>query len=97
MKFRVVAERPAGGYYNGELVKNPFLIRDVFSPALTARKERRTWQDLEAKSEKELRRLFSEYTQTIPDGRGFVIVSVEALSEERSDEAPPGAHEEPER
>lgn len=78
MRFRVVAERPVGLFYGDRPVSNPFAIRDVFSPRLRARVERRTWPEIEAADEAELRRLFTEYTR-LPGKRGFAIVSVEPL------------------
>jgi hypothetical protein len=80
-RFRVVAEKPHGLFYNGRSVRNPFLIRDVFSPALTAKVEveRRTWDSINAKNEKELRQLFDEAVKTVPGMQGFVIVKVERL------------------
>jgi hypothetical protein len=78
MKFCVVAERSAGLLNgNGERIRNPFKIRDVFDPILRARTERRTWESVEAKDEAEVRRLFAEAVkENINDMRGFVLVSV---------------------
>lgn len=79
MRFKVVAER-SHGLFNGEhRITNPFLIRDIFNPNLRARIERRTWDSVEARSEKEVRRLFAEALKTLPGMQGFVIATIERL------------------
>lgn len=76
----MVAER-SHGIFRGEGGRplNPFLIRNIFEPGLRVHTERRTWATIEATSEKALLELFAEYVATVPDARGFQIVTVEVL------------------
>jgi len=75
-KYRVVAEKSHGLFYGDKLVRNPFKIRNIFDPNLRSPIERRTWESIEARNEKELRRLFDEAVKTVPGMAGFVITKI---------------------
>lgn len=76
MKFKVIAEKSHGiRGANGRPV-NPFLIRNIFDPDLRCTVERRTWDEIEAQSEKELRRLFDEAGSATA---GFRLVHIERI------------------
>lgn len=77
--FKVVAERSAGLFYDGRPVRNPFLIRNIFDPNLRSKTERRTWEKIEAKDEAEVRRLFAQAIETLPDMKGFALVRIERV------------------
>ncbi len=76
--FRAVAEKSHGirsSRGEGRLI-NPFHIRDIFDPNLKVQVERRTWDSIEATSERAARRLFDEACASSADMRGFKLVSL---------------------
>ena len=82
MKYRVVAEKSLGIFANGEPVRNPFRIRNIFDSAYRAKTERRTWESIEAEDEAAVRYLFKKAVDGDVAGmRGFVIVSIEAIAD----------------
>jgi hypothetical protein len=74
--FRVVAEKSHGIVGSGGRHVNPFHIRNIFDPNLTVRVERRTWDAIQATSERAARRLFDEACKSSADMRGFKLVSL---------------------
>lgn len=74
--FRAVAEKSHGiKGANGRLV-NPFHVRNIFDPNLKLTLERRTWDSIQATSERAARQLFDEACKTSTDMRGFKLVSL---------------------
>jgi hypothetical protein len=75
--FRAVAEKSHGIVHSrtGRHV-NPFHIRNVFDPNLKLNIERRTWDSIEATSERAARKLFAEACESSADMRGFRLVSL---------------------
>ena len=95
MKFRVVAEKSHGLFYGEHHIENPLSIRNILNPELSSHVERRTWNAIEARDEKDLRRLFDEAVRRLPGMAGFVIVKIERVANQAPAE-PATPHEESE-
>lgn len=79
-RFKVVAEKSHGIRNAQGHQINPFRIRDIFDPNLKMDVERRTWDALEAPSERAVRRFFAKACAENYDGlRGFTIASIEEV------------------
>lgn len=79
--FKVTATRAERPTHNGQPITNPFAIRDIFSPGLRQRIERRTWENIEAEDEAAVRRFFEDAIRQYHEHvHGFTIEKIERIA-----------------